>query len=50
MAEDNKWRPPGDEDDDEEVDETAYKSVKDAVLFVIEIPREQTEIVRRQLH
>ncbi|KAL9600678.1 MAG: hypothetical protein Q9219_003008 [cf. Caloplaca sp. 3 TL-2023] len=38
MTEENRWRPPGDEDDeDEEVDETAYKSVKDAVLFVIEV-------------
>ncbi|KAI4122373.1 MAG: hypothetical protein LQ338_005862 [Usnochroma carphineum] len=38
MAEENKWRPPGDdEDEEEEVDETAYKTVKDAVLFVIEV-------------
>ncbi|KAL8761765.1 MAG: hypothetical protein Q9194_007646, partial [Teloschistes cf. exilis] len=38
MAEDNKWRPPGEEDDEEEeVDEAAYKTVKDAVLFVIEV-------------
>ncbi|KAL8828714.1 MAG: hypothetical protein Q9170_006483 [Blastenia crenularia] len=38
MADDSKWKPPGDEEDEEEeVDETAYKSVKDAVLFVIEV-------------
>ncbi|KAL8838777.1 MAG: hypothetical protein Q9176_004850 [Flavoplaca citrina] len=38
VAEDNKWKPPGDDDeDDEEVDETAYKTAKDAVLFVIEV-------------
>ncbi|KAL9580367.1 MAG: hypothetical protein Q9212_004534 [Teloschistes hypoglaucus] len=38
MAEDNKWRPPGEEDDEEEeVDEAAYKTVKDAVLFVVEV-------------
>ncbi|KAL8733228.1 MAG: hypothetical protein Q9166_002245 [cf. Caloplaca sp. 2 TL-2023] len=37
MAEENKWKPPGDDDDEEEVDETAYKTVKDAVLFVIEV-------------
>ncbi|KAL9592797.1 MAG: hypothetical protein Q9179_006364, partial [Wetmoreana sp. 5 TL-2023] len=38
MAEESKWRPPGDEDDDEEeIDETAYKTAKDAVLFVIEV-------------
>ncbi|KAL8718016.1 MAG: hypothetical protein Q9225_004802, partial [Loekoesia sp. 1 TL-2023] len=38
MAEENKWKPPGDEEDEEEeVDETAYKTVKDAVLFVIEV-------------
>ncbi|KAL8763432.1 MAG: hypothetical protein Q9184_000740 [Pyrenodesmia sp. 2 TL-2023] len=37
MAEENSWRPPADEDEDEEVDEAAYKTVKDAVLFVIEV-------------
>ncbi|KAL8691758.1 MAG: hypothetical protein Q9218_003085 [Villophora microphyllina] len=39
MAEDNKWKPPGDEEDEEdgEIDETAYKTAKDAVLFVIEV-------------
>ncbi|KAL8777600.1 MAG: hypothetical protein Q9213_007786, partial [Squamulea squamosa] len=38
MAEESKWKPPGDQDEDEEeVDETAYKTVKDAVLFVIEV-------------
>ncbi|KAF6239725.1 hypothetical protein HO173_002271 [Letharia columbiana] len=38
MAEENKWKPPGDEEDEEEeVDEAAYKSAKDAVLFVIEV-------------
>ncbi|KAI4194717.1 MAG: hypothetical protein LQ350_007612, partial [Teloschistes chrysophthalmus] len=38
MAEDNKWRPPGEEDDEEEeVDEAAYKTIKDAILFVVEV-------------
>ncbi|KAL8728542.1 MAG: hypothetical protein Q9181_005310, partial [Wetmoreana brouardii] len=38
MAEESKWKPPGDEDDEEEeIDETAYKTVKDAVLFIIEV-------------
>ncbi|KAI4181493.1 MAG: hypothetical protein LQ346_006774 [Caloplaca aetnensis] len=37
MAEENKWRPPADEDEEEEVDEAAYKTIKDAVLFVIEV-------------
>ncbi|KAI4249107.1 MAG: hypothetical protein LQ352_005703 [Teloschistes flavicans] len=38
MSDDNKWKPPGEEDDEEEeVDEAAYKTVKDAVLFVIEV-------------
>ncbi|KAL8670718.1 MAG: hypothetical protein Q9168_004767, partial [Polycauliona sp. 1 TL-2023] len=38
MFEDGKWKPPGDDDEDnEELDETAYKTVKDAVLFVIEV-------------
>ncbi|KAI4232373.1 MAG: hypothetical protein L6R40_007405 [Gallowayella cf. fulva] len=38
MADESKWKPPGNGDDDEEeVDETAYKAVKDAVLFVIEV-------------
>ncbi|KAL8894906.1 MAG: hypothetical protein Q9192_003974, partial [Flavoplaca navasiana] len=38
VAEDSKWKPPGDDDeDDEEVDETAYKTAKDALLFVIEV-------------
>ncbi|KAL8903796.1 MAG: hypothetical protein Q9207_003688 [Kuettlingeria erythrocarpa] len=37
MDEENKWRPPADEDEEEEVDEAAYKSIKDAVLFVIEV-------------
>ncbi|KAF6225594.1 hypothetical protein HO133_009594 [Letharia lupina] len=38
MAEENKWKPPGDEEDEEEeVDEATYKSAKDAVLFVIEV-------------
>ncbi|KAL9101234.1 MAG: hypothetical protein Q9163_003490 [Psora crenata] len=42
MVEENKWRPPGEEEDeegDEEVDETAYKHAKDAVLFVIEVSK-----------
>lgn len=30
MAEDNKWRPPGDEDDDEEeVDETVGRKISE---------------------
>ncbi|KAL8646476.1 MAG: hypothetical protein Q9210_006122, partial [Variospora velana] len=38
MADENKWRPPaGDDDEEEEIDEAAYKTVKDAVLFVIEV-------------
>ncbi|KAL8682613.1 MAG: hypothetical protein Q9186_001386 [Xanthomendoza sp. 1 TL-2023] len=38
MPDEIKWKSPGDEDEDEEeVDETAYKTVKDAVLFVIEV-------------
>ncbi|KAL2043832.1 hypothetical protein N7G274_003352 [Stereocaulon virgatum] len=38
MADENKWKPPGDEEEEEEeLDETAYKSAKDAVLFVIEV-------------
>ncbi|MCJ1392824.1 ATP-dependent DNA helicase II subunit 1 [Xylographa bjoerkii] len=40
MAEENKWKPDGDgaeEDEEDELDDTAYKSAKDAVLFAIDI-------------
>ncbi|MCJ1228034.1 ATP-dependent DNA helicase II subunit 1 [Toensbergia leucococca] len=39
MAEENKWKPNdgGENEEDEELDETAYKSAKDAVLFAIEV-------------
>jgi hypothetical protein len=37
MAEEKKWRPEGgDEEEEDEADELAYKSAKDAVLFAIE--------------
>ncbi|KAL9123421.1 MAG: hypothetical protein Q9187_000022 [Circinaria calcarea] len=40
MAEDNKWKlgedDPGDEDE-EELDESTYKSAKDAIIFAIEV-------------
>ncbi|KAG8525842.1 ATP-dependent DNA helicase II subunit 1 [Bacidia gigantensis] len=38
MSEENKWKPEGQEDEEEEeIDETAYKHAKDAVLFAIEV-------------
>ncbi|KAI9794129.1 MAG: ATP-dependent DNA helicase II subunit 1 [Piccolia ochrophora] len=38
MAEADKWRDDGGEDDEEdEVDDTGYKNVKDAILFVIDV-------------
>lgn len=36
MAEENRWKPDEDEED-EELDEAFYKAVKDAVIFVIEV-------------
>ena len=38
MAEEGRYKLPGDEEeDDEEIDETAYKHAKDAVIFAIEV-------------
>ncbi|MCJ1433512.1 ATP-dependent DNA helicase II subunit 1 [Xylographa pallens] len=41
MADENKWKPEGtsgeEVDEEDELDETAYKSAKDAVLFAIDI-------------
>ncbi|KAL8964840.1 MAG: hypothetical protein Q9183_004184, partial [Haloplaca sp. 2 TL-2023] len=44
MSDDHGWKPPVDEDDDDEIDETAYKSAKDAVLFVIEVSSSMVKV------